>query len=102
MSIHITVKLILWINEFLTNRKQCVQLKNTLSDVITTNIGAPQGCVLSPLLYTSDCICKSNAHGCHLFKYADDTALVGLCNNNDISEMKYNCSKNGVIKTIQF
>ena len=47
-----------WIWDFLTDRKQWVKINNTISSTITTNSGAPQGCVSSPALfsvYTSDC-----------------------------------------------
>jgi len=76
---------ILWLNEFLTNRLQYVKVQGTKSDIIATNTGAPQGCVLSPILftlYTSECRCNSNTT--QLFKYADDTALVCRCVNDDI------------------
>ena len=77
-SMNVNSKLILWINEFLTNQFQYVKISDFTSDVIATNSGAPQGCVLSPLLftlYTSDCSCASNS--CQLIKYTDDTALIG-------------------------
>ncbi|KAL4006225.1 NACHT, LRR and PYD domains-containing protein 12 [Sarotherodon galilaeus] len=48
----------LWIKDFLTNRPQSVRLGPHLSSTITLSTGSPQGCVLSPLLftlYTSDC-----------------------------------------------
>ena len=82
MKVHPT--LVLWVNEFLTHRPQYVKSLGTKSEIIHTNTGAPQGCVLSPLLftlYTSDCRTKNN--NCQLFKYADDTALVGKCISND-------------------
>ena len=84
--------IILWINEFLTHRPQYVKFLGTTSDIIVTNTGAPQGCVLSPVLftvYTSDCKCSDEST--HLFKYADDTALVSRCINVDViykSEVK--------------
>ncbi len=47
-----------WIQDFLTGRPQVVKLGQYTSNSITLNVGAPQGCVLSPLLYslyTHDC-----------------------------------------------
>ncbi len=45
-----------WIQDFLTGRPQVVKMGQFTSNSITLNIGAPQGCVLSPLLYTHDCV----------------------------------------------
>ena len=84
VNMSVNPRLILWINEFLTCRPQYVKFSEHKSDTIYTNTGAPQGCVLSPILftlYTSDCRCISP--NCQLFKYADDTALVSQCTNND-------------------
>ncbi len=47
-----------WILDFLTGRSQVVRMGNNTSSPLTLNTGAPQGCVLSPLLYslyTHDC-----------------------------------------------
>ncbi len=44
----------------------------------------PQGCVLSPLLYslyTHDCV--SSHSSTSIVKFADDTVVLGLINNND-------------------
>ncbi len=54
------------------------------SNPITLNVGAPQGCVLSPLLYslyTHDCV--SSHRSTSIFKFADDTVVLGLISNND-------------------
>ncbi len=51
---------------------------------ITLNLGAPQGCVLSPLLfflYTHDCV--SSHSSTSIVKFADDTVVLGLISNND-------------------
>ena len=85
INMNVSPSLILWINEFLTNRPQYVKFNGGKSDLLITNTGAPQGCVLSPLLftlYTSDCRCVNRTN--QLFKYADDTALVSKCINDDI------------------
>jgi len=47
-----------WILDFLINRTQRVRVNGTLSDLLCTSTGSPQGCVLSPLfyiLYTNMC-----------------------------------------------
>ena len=76
-----------WIWDFLTDRKQWVKINNTISSTITTNSGAPQGCVSSPALfsvYTSDCRpVDSSISKVHLFIYADDKALLGLITENN-------------------
>ncbi len=54
------------------------------SNSITLNIGAPQGCVLSPLLYslyTHDYV--SSHSSTSIVKFADDTVVLGLINNDD-------------------
>ena len=76
--------LILWIHKFLTGRQQYVRFKDARSNVSTTNTGAPQGCVLSASLFT---IYESDNGSlderCVILKYADDTVIIGLLNEND-------------------
>ena len=73
------------VNRKLTMRSQYTKLKNIKSsDIAITNTGAPQGCVLAPLLfvlYTNDC--RSKYKTCSMIKYADDTATVGKISNDD-------------------
>ncbi len=73
-----------WIRDFLTARPQVVKVGQFTSNSITLNIGAPQGCVLSPLLYslyTHDCM--SSHSSTSIVKFADDTVVLGLINNDD-------------------
>ena len=72
--------------DFLANRPQSVKLHEISSSTIVLNMGSPQGCVLSPLLYTllaHDC--SARYQGSHVMKFADDTAVVGLISNGDES-----------------
>ncbi len=64
----------------LTSRPQVVKVGQFTSNSITLNVGAPQGCVLSPLLYTHDCV--SSHSSTSIIKFADDVVL-GLISNND-------------------
>ncbi len=41
-----------WIQDFLTARPEVMKIGQFTSNSITLNVGAPQGCVLSPLLYS--------------------------------------------------
>ncbi len=53
------------------------------SNSITLNIGAPQGCVLSPMLYslyTHDYV--SSHSSTSIVKFADDIVVLGLISNN--------------------
>ncbi len=68
-----------WIQDFLTGRPQVVKMGQFTSNSITLNVGAPQGCVLSPLLYslyTHDCV--SSHSSTSIVKFADDTVVLGL------------------------
>ncbi len=73
-----------WILDFLTGRPQSVHVGHNTSSTTTLSTGAPQGCVLSPLLFTlltHDCTAKFSSN--HIIKFADDTTVVGLISNND-------------------
>ena len=75
--------LVLWITDFLRDRPQPVCVNGYLSEGVVLNSGAPQGCVLSPMLLSMIYINHVNlqtAVTC-LFKFADDMALVGLVLN---------------------
>ena len=65
----------------LSHRKQFVRFKGVLSGERSISTGVPQGCVLSPVLfslYTNDCTGTENTI---FIKYSDDTAIVDLSNS---------------------
>ncbi len=73
-----------WILDFLTGRSQVVRMGNNTSSPLTLNTGAPQGCILSPLLYslyTHDCTATHSSNV--IVKFADDTTVIGLITDND-------------------
>ena len=77
MSMALNPNIILWVQQFLTGRLQRVCLGTTRSGTIMTNTGAPQGCVIYPVLftlYTNDCV--STHESCEIIKYADDTCNI--------------------------
>ncbi|KAI5630500.1 hypothetical protein C0J50_7662 [Silurus asotus] len=65
-----------WIVDFLTGRPQSVQIRKSISSTTTLSTGAPQGCVLSPLLFnllTHNCVAMHSSN------------MVGLISKNDES-----------------
>ncbi len=102
-----------WITSFLTDRQQLERLRKFSSNTCTISTGAPQGCVLSPLLfslYTNDCTSKDPS--VKLLKFADDTTLIGLIQDGDesayrqdVKELAIWCSLNNLeintLKTLE-
>ncbi|KAI2651682.1 hypothetical protein H4Q32_014408 [Labeo rohita] len=102
-----------WITSFLTDRQQVVRMGKFTSNSCTTSTGAPQGCVLSPLLfslYTNDCTSKDPS--VKLLTFADDTTVIGLIKDGDesayrqeVKELAVWCSHNNlelnILKTVE-
>ncbi|KAL0202579.1 hypothetical protein M9458_000597, partial [Cirrhinus mrigala] len=102
-----------WITSFLTDRQQLVRLGKLTSGTRAISTGAPQGCVLSPLLfslYTNDCTSKDPS--VKLLKFADDTTVIGLIRDGDesayrqeIEQLSLWCSHNNLqlntLKTVE-
>ena len=77
LDIEVSPGLVLWIRSFLCDRPQRVSIDGIMSKELVLNTGAPQGCVLSPLLfsiYTNEMRCNTNILA--LVKFADDMALI--------------------------
>jgi hypothetical protein len=54
-----------WVLDILTGRPQVVTVDNNISSTLILNMGAPQGCVLGPLLYslvTHDCVATHDSN----------------------------------------
>lgn len=69
---------------FLSDKSQKVVMYSQTSTLVTTKTGAPQGCVLSPLLYTTytDDL-RSEHKNVIFFKYADNTEILELIRKGD-------------------
>ncbi len=75
-----------WINSFLTDRQQLVRLGKFSFSTRTISTGAPQVCVLSPLLfslYMNNFTSKDSSP--KFLKFADNTTLIGLIQDADES-----------------
>src|SRR4029434_2142808 len=85
----VNVHLVSWITDYLTERPQFVWLKDCISETVLCSTGAPQGTVLSPVLftlYTSDF--TYNTESCHIQKFSDDSAVVGCIRDGQKGEYR--------------
>jgi hypothetical protein len=74
-TLGLNTSLCTWILDFLTGRPQVVRVGSNTSATLILNTVAPQGCNLSPLLYSSfthDCMAR---HDSNTIKFADDTTV---------------------------
>lgn len=85
-SIGIRGPAIALLENYLTNRKQCVRIDDIYSDPLTITMGVPQGTVLGPILFLVyiNSITKLKPFKGHLVSYADDTAMVFVENSWDL------------------
>lgn len=69
----------------MTHRHQTIRIHNNISSSsITFRTGSSQGCVLNPLLFTLLIYdCSVRHHSSHIVKFANNTAVEHIINNNE-------------------
>ena len=79
-----------WIEAFLTNRKQCVVVRDAKSEPVTVMSGVPQGSVIGPLLFLvllHDI--DHEASFSRIASFADDTRILcGIRSTQDVSNLQ--------------
>lgn len=74
MADGVSAPIVSWINDYLIDRPQFVHPDRVLSYVVVSGIGAPQGTVFSPFLFTF----YTTGQLCHLQNFSDDSAVEML------------------------
>ena len=77
-----------WITDYLSDRRQCVRLRNSTSPWLPVPAGVPQGSVLGPLLFLAYTIDLPNCvrHPSQCDQFADDTALTTVSSSPGVCE----------------
>lgn len=90
-----------WILDFLSERLQTVQIGNNFSSTLST--GAPQGYVLSPLLFTlltHDCAAMHISN--HISEFADETHHGSvICEDDELACFGGDASATGLVQSQQ-
>jgi hypothetical protein len=81
--------IIAWVSSFLTNRKQYVSANGEKSATKLTSTGSPQGCVLSPILFSLYVETMTTpTPNFSILKYADDTIILENLHRGENSNLQ--------------
>jgi hypothetical protein len=87
--------------DYLSNRTQCVQIDNFISEELPIYCGVPQGSILGPtlfLVYIND-LCQQTIPNAKIVTFADDTALLF---SGDTWDEVFSCAQKGYNQVTQW
>ena len=99
---NLSTQTLTWLSTYLSNRVQCVRVKDAYSTYVTNTMGVPQGSVLGPLLfslYINDL--PQHCNGVDIQLYADDTVLYAHAKNSEMAAEKLTNAMQGVAQWLE-
>ena len=66
---------LLWMVDYLTYRREMVQIDDRKSDMVTVEFGVPQGSILGPVIFNLYVADLQKELQCNCYQYADDTTF---------------------------
>ena len=82
--------LLSWLKSYLTDRKQQVVVNGQCSPLLRIHAGVPQGSILGPLLFLVYINDMSHNLSLEIHQFADDTSLLEIIDNPNLSINKIN------------
>ena len=76
-----------WIFNYLTDRRYFVQIDSSISNILITSFGLPQGSILGPILFNLRVADRTNnLPEIQCIQYADDSTIYKSCKANEVTE----------------
>ena len=79
---------LIWTLNYVTHRKQFVQIDDTCSEVKNVNFGVPQGSILGPVLFNIYVADLQDNVNVKCFQYADDTTIYDHAKISDLNSCR--------------
>ena len=76
-----------WIFNYVTDKRHFVQIDLSISNILMTSFGVPQGSILGPILFNL-CLAgmTNNSSESQCIQYADDSTICKSCKANEITK----------------
>ena len=76
-----------WIFNYLTDRRHFAQTDSSISNILKTSLGVPQGSILGPILFNL-CVANmtNNLSESQCIQYADDSTIYKSCKANEVTK----------------
>ena len=86
-TLNFSKRFLYWIFNFLTDRRHFIQIDSSISNILITNFGVPQGSVLGPIFFN---LCVADMTNIlsesQCIQYADDSTICRSCKVKEVTK----------------
>ena len=86
-TLNFSKRFLYWIFNYLTDRQHFVQIDSSISNILITSFGVPQGSILRPILFNLHVAdMANNLSESQCIQYADDSTIYKSCKANEVTK----------------